>query len=172
MCGWNFSQLFKEGSQALRGKVCLWVMFLILPMVIVEARKKGESGRVQDFRVFWWCLVLFLFVCLFGLWGGFYFCLGVCLFYFDPALLMLPGALPFISVEVLITAFHFFSLSLALQSKLQCVLPLLEGALNPTYPLAAFFFRNRNFPLMSCEPTLYFIDEHGNSVKSLDCSSL
>lgn len=43
MCSWNFSKLFKEGSWVLRGKVCLWVMFLLLPRAIFRILQIGEN---------------------------------------------------------------------------------------------------------------------------------
>lgn len=81
---------------------------------------------------------------------------------------MSPGTLPFISVEVLITALHFFSLPLALQTAVcfgfagRCVEPhILFCYCSSPQEL------NRNFPLrVSYELTSYFISEQGNSVQS------
>lgn len=72
-------------------------MFLLLPITIFEVYRKKRERKSKT--------------------------LG----FFNPALLISPGALPFISVGALITVFHFFSLPLALQSQLWCVLASLEG---------------------------------------------
>lgn len=48
MFGWNFSQLFKEGSQALRGKVFLWVMFLLPTAILGIQRGGGGLGSKPE----------------------------------------------------------------------------------------------------------------------------
>lgn len=138
MCSWDFSQLFKEGSWAVRGKVCLWVMFLLLPIAILEIYRKKAGGEESK------------------TWG------------FNPASLMSPGALPFTSAEALINAFHFFSLLLALQSKLLCALALLGGVSNSTSRSWTGTFHL----WVSYKLTSYFISEPGHSVRPLDWSSL
>lgn len=47
MFNWNFSQLYKEGSWALRGKVFLWVKFLLFPTAILDVQRDGGGWEAR-----------------------------------------------------------------------------------------------------------------------------
>lgn len=152
MCSWNFSKLFKEGSLVLRGKVCLWVMFLLLPRAIFRIIQIGEN-KTKKARLRLTSLFYFFFLIEHPL----------CHQELCHSLQWDPLLLPFIPSICLqhckTTCSNFADLQMLFLGV--CWTPTSSFAVVLPWEL------NRDFSVMSYELTLWSISEQGSALQSL-----